>query len=314
MCLLFFVLYLLTCPLGAAIQPSSISNPKPPSIRKFRRFKRDLHSSKIYRSPVFDFPMIYNDKVKAWVQYFQTDGRKAFRQWLERSARYAPYIKTELKKHNLPKDLLYVAMIESGFAPKAKSIKGAVGIWQFIAPTARRYGLKVNWWVDERRNFTKATRAAIAYKKNLYQMFRSWYLVFASYNSGENRIQRLIKQHKTNNFWKLCEMGLLPEETINYVPKIIAAALIAKAPALYGFKDLNYRAPYQFEEISVPGGMNLGDLARYIGVREHYLRNLNPELLRGFIPREIKSGYRIKIPLGSKSMVQKYSRLIAQST
>jgi membrane-bound lytic murein transglycosylase D len=286
-----------------------------PSIRSLRHFKKDLKEplQNNYSPPVFDFPVTYNYKVKNWIEYFQTTGKSSFKKWLERSARYAPYIQKELQDQNLPQDLLYVAMIESGFTAHAESHAGAVGIWQFIAPTARRYGLTINWWVDERRNYTKATKAAIRYKKVLYGMFGSWHLVSASYNSGENRIARLIKEHQTNNFWELAEMQLLPEETTNYVPKIIAATLIAKSPALYGFKDLNYSLPFRFEETYVPGGTDLNNLAQYIGVKEKYLKDLNPELLKGFIPREIKQ-HMIKVPIGSKPLVKQYSELITHTT
>ena len=145
-----------------------------------------------------------------WINYFQTSGRDYFKLWLERSTRYAPYIKKELENHKLPKDIFYVAMIESGLSSSAKSRAGAVGLWQFIASTGREYGLKINQWVDQRRNFTKATRAAIAYKKFLYKMFGSWYLVSASYNMGENRLRKLVREYGTNDFWELAEMGLLP--------------------------------------------------------------------------------------------------------
>ncbi len=278
-------------------------------------FRNELRKpiKKTYSPPVFDFPVTYNHQVKMWINYFQTRGRESFKTWLERSARYAPYIQGELESHNLPTDLLYVAMIESGFSSQAVSSAGAVGIWQFIAPTGRRYGLSINWWIDERRNFTKATQAAIQYKKALYKMFQSWHLVSASYNTGENRIQRLIKKHQTNDFWELAEMKTLPDETINYVPKIIAATLIAKSPALYGFKDLEYKSPFKYEEMVVPGGTDLNNLAQYIGVKEQYLRELNPDLLKGFIPREVKS-HKIKVPVGSKSLVKQYSQLIAQTT
>lgn len=285
------------------------------SIRKFRNFRKELKTplKQIYSPPVFDFPVTYNHKVKGWIKYFQTRGKGSFKRWLERSARYAPHIKKELRNHNLPQDLLYVAMIESGFVSRAKSHAGAVGIWQFIAPTARRYGLKVNWWIDERRNFTKATQAAIRYKKDLYSMFRSWHLVSASYNTGENRIARLIKKHQTNDFWELAELRTLSDETTNYVPKIIAATLIAKSPALYGFKNLKYKVPYKFEETFVPGGTDLTNLAQYIGVKERYLKDLNPDLLKGFIPREVKR-HMIKVPIGSKPLVKQYSQLITQTT
>lgn len=301
----------------AAIPPKeTLINQKPPQkvMRRYRRYRDDIKASftKVYSPPVFDFPVTYNQKVKSWIKYFQGNGRKHFKRWLERSARYAPYIQRELEAHNLPKDLLYVAMIESGFIQRAKSSAGAVGIWQFMEPTAKQYGLKVNWWVDERRNFTKATAAAIAYKKELYRMFNSWHLVSASYNTGENRILRLIRRHKTNDFWELANMRALPDETMNYVPKIIAATLIAKSPALYGFKDLRYKMPYKFEETHVPGGTDLGNLAQYLGVKEKYLKDLNPDLIRGFIPREVK-GHVIKVPVGSKSLVKRYAKLISKS-
>ena len=296
----------------AAVKKTSSNVNKQP-IRKFRNFRKDLKApvKQTYSPPVFDFPVTYNHRVKKWINYFQTNGRRSFKKWLERSARYSPYIQEQLSKNELPQDLLYAAMIESGFSPRAHSHAGAVGIWQFIAPTARRYGLKVNWWIDERKNFTKATSAAIKYKKDLYRMFRSWHLVSASYNTGENRIARLIKKHQTNDFWELANMRTIPDETIDYVPKIIAATLIAKSPALYGFKNLNYNMPYKFEETYVPGGTDLNNLAQYIGVKERYLRDLNPDLLRGFIPREIKK-HRIKVPIGSKPLVREYSQLITK--
>lgn len=295
-------------------QTSAAQAPYSPLIQS-ARIHQDLRSPlrKTYSPPVFDFPVTYNEQVKMWIRYFQTRGRESFKTWLERSARYAPYIQKQLETHQLPTDLLYVAMIESGFSTQAVSHAGAVGIWQFIAPTGRRYGLHIDWWIDERRNFTKATQAAIRYKKDLYKMFGSWHLVSASYNTGENRIQRLIRKHRTNDFWELAEMRTLPDETINYVPKIIAATLIAKAPALYGFKDLEYKSPFKFEEMMVPGGTDLTNLAQYIGVKEQYLRELNPELLKGFIPREVKQ-HKIKIPVGSKTLVQQYAQLITEST
>ncbi len=300
---------------GMSAVRKSDSTLKNHKVRKFRHFRKDLKAplKSTYSPPVFDFPVTYNAQVKSWIKYFQTRGKRSFKRWLERSARYAPYIQKELEKHNLPQDLLYVAMIESGFTSRATSHAGAVGIWQFIAPTARRYGLKVNWWIDERRNFTKATGAAIRYKKDLYNMFESWHLVSASYNTGENRVQRLIRKHKTNDFWELAEMRTLPKETINYVPKIIAATLIAKSPALYGFNDLEYKMPYKFEETLVPGGTDLANLAQYIGVRDRYLKDLNPDLLKGFIPREVKE-HRIKVPVGSKPLVRQYAKIIGKTT
>jgi len=292
------------------VQPyGALAAVRKPDHYKYYRKKMKAPLAYRFSPPIFDFPVTYNGAVKKWIRYFQTNGRRSFRRWLERSGRYAPYIQSELEKHNLPQDLLYVAMIESGFSPKVASPAGAVGIWQFIAPTARRFGLKVNWWVDERRNFTKATKAAIGYKKALHKMFGSWHLVSASYNTGENRIRRLIKKHKTNNFWELAEKRVIAKETINYVPKIIAATLIAKSPALYGFRDIKYHVPFKFELMSVPGGTDLTNLAKHIGVTSTYLLSLNPDLLKGMIPREIES-HEIKVPLGSRKMVREYSQIV----
>ena len=257
---------------------------------------------------IFDIPVTYNEKVRQWIRYFQTDGRPSFRSWLERSPRFLPVIQYELSRSGLPTDLVYVAMVESGFSTSASSTASAVGIWQFIAPTANRYGLKTDWWIDERRDFHKSTRAAIHYMTDLFSQFNSWYLVAASYNMGENGVRRLIQRHHTVNFWELAERGALPNETSNYVPKIIAAMLISKAPALYGFRDLEYQMPLSFETATVPGGTDLLNLASYLGVSEKYLKDLNPELIRGFIPKEIK-GHKIRIPKGSFQTVSQYVRL-----
>lgn len=254
---------------------------------------------------IFDFPVTYNSRVKKWIKYFQTAGRPSFRRWLERSSRFVPFIQTELKKAGLPLDLVYVAMIESGFSSNAASHANAIGLWQFIVPTGERYGLKYDWWIDERRDFEKATRAAIGYMSDLFEQFGSWYLVTASYNMGENGVRRLIKRYRTNSYWDLVERGALPDETGNYVPKMLAAILIAKAPALYGFRDLEMMMPFAFDTVTVPGGTDLANLARYLGVSERTLTELNPELLRGFIPRDIGQ-HRIRIPKGAHLAVSQY--------
>ncbi len=261
---------------------------------------------------IFDFPVTYNARVRKWVKYFQTVGRPSFRRWLERSSRFIPAIEEEMKRANLPLDLAYVAMIESGFSSSASSHANALGMWQFIAPTGSRYGLAIDWWIDERRDFEKSTKAAIAYMSDLYEQFGSWYLVAASYNMGENGVRRLIKRHKTNSFWDLADRGALPEETRNYLPKMLAAMLIAKAPALYGFRELEFQVPYSFDTLDVPGGTDLINLANHLGVSERSLTELNPELLKAFIPREVKS-HRIRIPKGSKLAVSQYVNPTGQS-
>lgn len=287
----------------AALQPSS-------TLKKLSALENSgVELSGSSETPlIFDIPVTYNKRVRHWIKYFQTTGRNSFRIWLERSSRYLPVLQYELAKAGLPQDLVYVAMIESGFSPVALSSANALGLWQFIAPTGQRYGLKIDWWIDERRDFEKSTRAAISYMTDLYKQFNSWYLVAASYNMGENGVRRLIKKHGTNNFWELADRGALPNETTNYVPKIIAAILISKAPALYGFRDLNYHMPVSFEYTQVPGGTDLVNLSNYLGVSEKYLKELNPELIKGFVPRNI-NGHQIRIPKGAVMTVSQYIRL-----
>lgn len=285
--------------------PRTSSFAQPPVVMGGEVVKKDFLESDT-KAPIFDIPVIYNHKVQFWVKHFQTAGRRDFERWLARSTRFTPYILEELDKAGLPKDILYTAMIESGFSVGAESPAAAVGIWQFIKPTAERYGLTVNWWLDERKNYVKSTKAAIRYKKDLFGLFGSWYLVAASYNCGEQRVRNMIKKYATNNFWELVKMGSLPKETMDYVPKIIAATLIAKAPALYGFRNINYDVPYEFDMASVPGGTDLHNLAHYLGVTPSYLKELNPDLVHGFIPPSVPQ-HKIKIPKGSSKLVAKFS-------
>ncbi len=284
------------------------TSPKENLIQMDELETSDVQLSKPSETPlIFDIPVTYNERVRRWIRYFQTEGRGSFRIWLERSSRYLPLIQYELTRAGLPLDLSYVAMIESGFVSHASSHAGAIGLWQFISATGERYGLRADWWIDERRDFYKSTKSAIRYMQDLFKQFDSWYLVAASYNMGENGVRRLIQRRGTNNFWELADMDALPAETRDYVPKIIAATLISKAPALYGFRDLNYQMPLSYESISVPGGTDLINLANYLGVSEKYLKDLNPELIKGFIPRSVRS-HRIRIPKGSMTTVAQYVR------
>lgn len=259
-------------------------------------------------SPYFDLPVTYNTKVKWWINYYQTSGRKWFRTWLERSNAYLPMMQKMLRERGMPQDLAYVAMIESGFSPQAISTADAVGYWQFIAPTANRYGLRTNWWLDERRDFTKSTTAASRYLADLFRQFGSWYLTAAAYNMGEGRMQKLVNRHGTRNYWILSKRGDFPDETKQYIPKLLAAMLIAKAPKLYGFHELNLQPPYRYEYFTVPGGTDLFNLARYIGVRGDQLARLNPELLKGFVPSFVQGGHRIRIPQGLQPRVSQFVR------
>ncbi len=187
----------------------------------------------------FDLPVEMNPAVAKWIAYFTGKGRDRFEKYLERSEYFIPFILPILKNAKAPEDLVYLAMIESGFNNNARSGARAVGAWQFMSPTGRRYGLDVNWWIDERRDVQKSTIAAVQYLKDLNVMFGSWHLATAAYNAGEGKIGRAIKKYKTNDFWELChpKFKYLRPETKNYVPKLFAAAIIGHNRKHFGFKE-----------------------------------------------------------------------------
>jgi membrane-bound lytic murein transglycosylase D len=287
---------------------------RPAQLQKIKTFTQSgiSFSPGHETKPIFDVPVTYNSRIRYWINYFQTTGRKWFRIWLERSYSYIPEAQRRLAAHGMPKDLAYIAMIESGFSSTAQSTAGAVGYWQFIAPTATRYGLKVDWWLDERQNFAKSTEAAIRYFKDLHKMFGSWYLVAAGYNTGENRVRRIIEKHGTRDFWKLAHLGALSQETINYVPKMIAAMLIAKAPGLYGFTDLDKSGAKNYEHAHVPGGVDLFVLAEKLNLDANALQNMNPELIRGIVP-PYQESYPLRIPRGTHHSLKSYLHTFASA-
>ncbi len=298
---------------NATVQPVSLEpmhlQMKTPPLKTLNTFGHSrMKLSRIDDSPpIFDIPMTYNARVKYWIRYFQTGGRKWFKVWLERSPRYMPKMQSELRRAGLPQDLAFIAMIESGFSTSAHSHASAVGPWQFIETTGTRYGLHTSWWLDERRDVDKSTVAAVHYLKDLYRIFQSWYLVAASYNTGENRIKRMIQKYNTHDFWTLARQGAFSEETINYVPKLLAATLIAKAPALYGFRDIQPMTPLNYDYFEVPGGTDMAHMADFMGVTRDHLLELNPELLQGVVPPHIHS-HRIRIPKGATSSVARFVR------
>jgi membrane-bound lytic murein transglycosylase D len=255
----------------------------------------------------FDMPIDYNHDVKAWIKRFQGTDRPVFTTWLKRSSRFLPLIQKTLASHGLPQDLAYIAMIESGFSPTAVSSANAVGPWQFIADTGTRYGLTINWWIDERRDFDKSTKAAAKYLNYLHRMFGSWYLAAAGYNTGENRILRLVQKHGTKNFWHLSKQGAMHDETRDYIPKLIAATLIAKAPSLYGFRDITPQRPIEYDHFKIPGGMHLHVIADELGIPRDQIRDMNPELIKGFIPSSV-DGHLIRIPKGKSQKLSAFLR------
>jgi hypothetical protein len=205
----------------------------------------------------FDVPIQFNSQVKAYVVYFSTKRKGVIQRQLNRSTRYLPMIKKIFREYGLPDDLAYLAMVESGFNPNATSPAGAKGMWQFIKGTGRRYGLVINGQVDERLDPGKSTRAAARYLRDLYDQFGSWYLAAASYNCGEKRVQRELRKSNYKNFWQLSAHRCLPDETKNYVPQMIAATIIAKNPAKFGFKNPSGLQPFTDERIEFASNNDL---------------------------------------------------------
>lgn len=226
-------------------------------------------------------PLEVNKNVLQWIDYFQGRGRPHMERYLQRSTRYMPMMKKILKDNGLPEDLIYIALIESGFSSTAHSSANAVGYWQFIRSTGKHYNLKIDSYVDERRDFIKSTQAAADYFKGLYNLFGQWYLAIASYNVGENRVKGLVMRHHTRDFWKLARENKLPDETINYVPKFLAARLIAKEPEKYGFVDLEYMPALEFSEVQFDSSIDIRKLATEMKVDYDDLRDLNPSYKRG---------------------------------
>ena len=243
----------------------------------------------------FDIPIVFNDAVQYFVRYFTTEKRKIFVNWLRRSQRYVPMIREILREQGLPEDLIYLAMIESGFNPKAYSSMKACGPWQFIYETGGRYGLKVNHWVDERRDPEKSTVAAALYLKDLFNQFGNWYLAAAGYNAGEKRIERAVEKHETTDFWEITKYNTLPRETRDYIPRLLAAAIVAKDPEKFGFTNISYDQPIRFTRERVPGGTLLTTIARAASTDIVTLRALNPEILTGVTPPDIDE-YALKLP------------------
>lgn len=250
----------------------------------------------------YDIPITINAQVERWIDYFQTRIPKRFQIWLSRSGRYDKMMRGILKEYGLPEDLIYLAMIESGFSCNAYSRAHAVGPWQFIRGTGRRYGLKIDYWVDERRDPVKSTHAAAQYLRDLYKEFGSWYLAAAGYNAGEGKIRRALKRYKADDFWDISHhrRRYLKRETKNYVPKMIAAALIAKEPEKYGFKQITYQEPMAYDMVKVHGGTSLGVAAKLAGIKTQHLAALNPELRRWCTPPN-RGLYKLRIPSGAKA-------------
>lgn len=255
----------------------------------------------------WDITPAKNERVEYWIRFLQGRNRDRTQLWLERLGRYGPYIRSQLRARGMPEDLVYLALIESGLSPVARSRASAVGMWQFIAETGRRYGLEVSRYVDERNDPIKSTDAALDYLQDLYDHFGSWYLAAAAYNTGENRVDRVLRQRAGGQrgdeslYWRIGEF--LPRETRDYVPIMLAVGHIGKDPARYGFEDLRYQEPMRFERARVKPGTRLADVARAAGVDTEEIERLNPHLIRGQTPPD--RDWDVRVPPGTADAVEK---------
>ena len=238
--------------------------------------------------------------VERFVAQFQSTGRNSLRGALSRSARYVARMSTILRKRGLPPELAYLPLIESGFRPHAVSHAGAVGPWQFIAATGRRYGLRIDRYVDERRDPVKSTRAAARYLKALYAMFGNWHLSLAAYNNGEQNIVRILETREVADFWEMRRRGYLCAETADFVPQFLAALRIAAAPEAYGFAAPTEH-PLRYDLVRLNRPLSLATVARLSGTSTQTIEELNPALHRGVVPPH---GYAVRVPKGTKAVFE----------
>src|SRR5712691_3190667 len=246
----------------------------------------------------FDVPIVRTPKIDKHVLIFTFNIRDHFELWLQRFERHRPMIKQVFAEFNLPADLIFLSLVESGFSTNAVSRAKAVGPWQFIKPTAKTYGLRVDNWIDERRDPVKSTLAAAQYLRDLYHLFGSWPLAMAGYNAGERKVGRALVRAQADDFWDLTDTKLLKRETKEYVPRFLAAALIAKDPSRFGF-TIPPPIPLEYEEVVLTRPLHLRTAAQAAGVSYQELKALNPELRKDLTPPD--PAYHLKVPVGSKT-------------
>ncbi len=245
-----------------------------------------------------DLPIPDHPAIDTWVRRFSEKNHSSFQTQLDRAHFYAAPAQEIFVREGLPKDLIYVALIESGFSPTARSHANAVGMWQIVSKTGKRFGLEQNSWVDERRHPMKAAQAAANYLSLLYDQFGSWPLALAAYNAGESSVQGALDKSGLKTFWDLLDNGYLPAETRDYVPKVFAAVRIVRNPDLYGFRLDSEHFIARQETVCVPGGLKLSWVGKQIGVPEELLENCNPELCRSTTPPGC-SNYELCLPIGT---------------
>ena len=253
-----------------------------------------------------DLPLMMTDQVASYISFYSTRGKSTLERALVRSGRYQEMIHRVLKEEGVPQDLMYLAQAESGFHPLALSRAGARGMWQFMGSRAKGYGLQRSYWVDERQDPEKSTRAAARHLKDLYNQFGDWYLAMAAYNSGPGTVQSAVKRTGYADFWELYRCNVLPKETRNYVPIIVAVTIIAKNPEQYGLGDLELERPVSYDAVKINYSVDLRLVAQCVDAPPESLQDLNPSLLRLTTPKNQE--FELHLPEGSK---EKYLSAIA---
>jgi membrane-bound lytic murein transglycosylase D len=248
-----------------------------------------------------DLPLMMTDQVAGYINYFSNRGHGTIERALARSGRYEDMIRATLKEEGVPQDLIYLAQAESGFHPLAVSRAGARGMWQFMGSRAKGYGLERNWWVDDRQDPVKATHAAAHHLKDLYNEFGDWYLAMAAYNSGPGTVQNAVKRTGYADFWELYRRNVLPKETRNYVPIIVAVTIMAKNPDQYGLDDVVKEKPVPYDTVKINYPIDLRLVAECIDASAADLQDLNPSLLRLTTPRVTANDQKFELHLPADS-------------
>ncbi len=251
---------------------------------------------------VYNIPVVIDPVVEGHLRFFHTSIRDRFEQWLLRLSRYRPLIESIFAEFDLPSDLINLSLVESGFNPYAYSRAKATGPWQFMKATGKTYGLRIDHYVDERRDPIKSTVAAARYLRDLYDLFGTWPLAMAAYNAGEGKVLRALQKAQAETFWDISKTKLIRPETKHYVPRIMAATIIARNPDRYGFNQ-DTAPPHQFEEVVVDRPLHFRAIANLSGIPYEELRLLNPELRRDATPPD-DSAYHLKVPVGTAAKLR----------